>query len=211
VARHRARVRSVTTAHPYTPDAPPAGSVSSSPAPACRWCGCTTCATAPLSTSLRGRRRPQGHPRPTRPLQHPGHRRRYTSVLPPKQRRTAEATAQLVLTPANRTHTKIKIKARKNRPPTALPTGAPTPKATRHSRETPGQRPCERTPVTDGDDPNEVPTRPPPPTQNTTSAYIASSERAPEEIRTPNLLIRSTMIHHCPASRAPQRFGPPRP
>jgi hypothetical protein len=51
----------------------------------------------------------------------------YTSVLPPKQRRVAEATAQLVLAAASRTRNKIKATARRNRPPTASPTGAPTP------------------------------------------------------------------------------------
>lgn len=51
----------------------------------------------------------------------------YTSVLPPKQRRTAEATAQLVLAAASRTRKRIKTKARRNRPPNAKPTGTPTP------------------------------------------------------------------------------------
>jgi hypothetical protein len=51
----------------------------------------------------------------------------YTSVLPPKQRRAAEATARLVLAAAGRTRRKIKANARRNRPPTASPTGAPAP------------------------------------------------------------------------------------
>jgi site-specific recombinase XerD len=51
----------------------------------------------------------------------------YTSVLPPRQRRVAEATAHLVLAAASRTRKKIKATARLNRPPTATPTGAPTP------------------------------------------------------------------------------------
>jgi hypothetical protein len=51
----------------------------------------------------------------------------YTSVLPPKQRRVAEATAHLVLAAASRARKKIKATARRNRPPTASPTGAPMP------------------------------------------------------------------------------------
>jgi integrase len=57
----------------------------------------------------------------------------YTSVLPPKQRRVAEATARLVLAAASRTRKKIKATARRNRPPTATPTGAPTPTRPRKS------------------------------------------------------------------------------
>ena len=52
----------------------------------------------------------------------------YSSVLPPKQRRVAEATARLVLAAASRPRKTIKVTARRNRPPTATPTGAPTPK-----------------------------------------------------------------------------------
>jgi hypothetical protein len=51
----------------------------------------------------------------------------YTSVLPHTQRRSANATAKLVLTAARRTRTKIREKAGRNRPPTRPATGAPIP------------------------------------------------------------------------------------
>jgi hypothetical protein len=51
----------------------------------------------------------------------------YTSVLPPIQRRCADATAQLVLNAARRTRKKIKTKARTNRPDRRPKTSAPAP------------------------------------------------------------------------------------
>jgi integrase len=51
----------------------------------------------------------------------------YTSVLPQIQRRCADATAQLVLNAARRTRTKIKTKARKNRPDRGPKAAAPAP------------------------------------------------------------------------------------
>jgi integrase len=49
----------------------------------------------------------------------------YTSVLPPTQRRCADATARLVLNAARRTHQKIKITGRRNKPTTPRKSGAP--------------------------------------------------------------------------------------
>ena len=51
----------------------------------------------------------------------------YTSVLPPVQRKCAEATAKLVLDAARHTRQKIKNKGRRNRPTTPQKTGAPRP------------------------------------------------------------------------------------
>jgi hypothetical protein len=51
----------------------------------------------------------------------------YTSVLPRVQRRSANATAKLVLTAARRTRTKIREKSGRNRPQTRPATGAPAP------------------------------------------------------------------------------------
>jgi integrase len=51
----------------------------------------------------------------------------YTRVLPHSQRRSANATAELVINAARRTRTKIREKAGRNGPPTRPPTGAPTP------------------------------------------------------------------------------------
>jgi hypothetical protein len=84
----------------------------------------------------------------------------YTSVLPPKQRRVAEATARLVLAAASRTRKTIKATARRNRPPTATPTGAPTPKRPGEYK-TAGQRPAQRATAAEWADPKRVPSPPP--------------------------------------------------
>jgi hypothetical protein len=120
----------------------------------------------------------------------------YTSVLPLTQRRTADATADLVLAAAHRTRTTLRRKGLRTRSTPRPAAGAPTltpPSTHEKVRITTSQ------PITERDETRATPTRHPSSTTDGHSGEPArhrrssdsQSDGAPGEIRTPNLLIRS--------------------